>query len=282
MQEAFSDSVTATSWLEDVHDWIHRRAEDAGLRLAGPIDQRRVRPWSTQLVAPTDRGPVWFKANCPPMRFEAALHRRLAALSPADVPPPLAVDEDRGWILTLDRGVTLGDDHPPTVEDWTGVVGRVAGLQRLVVDDGETLLATGLPDCSPSTVADRFEQMVERLSDLADDHPAHLTASEHRALVDRAPQVKDAADTLAASILPVTLQHGDVHPWNTFLDGRLLDFGDAQWAHAVEVLVVPYGWVVSNSDLPWERILQAWGDVWSDVVGPRELRSPSKSPKSRP
>lgn len=272
MQEAFSDSVTATSWLEDAHDWIHRRAEDAGLRLAGPIDQRRVRPWSTQLLAPTDRGPIWFKATCPSMRFEAALHQRLATLSPGDVPPPLAVDEDRGWILMTDRGVTLGDDHPPTIEDWTALVGRVAGLQRLVADEEATLLATGLPDCSPTTVVDRFEQMLERLADLPGDHPAHVTDPERRALLERGPQVRQAADTLAASPLPVTLQHGDVHPRNAFLDGRLLDFGDAQWAHAVEVLDVPYGWVKSNSDLPWERILQAWGAVWSDVVGPRELR----------
>ncbi|WP_375001367.1 aminoglycoside phosphotransferase family protein [Aeromicrobium sp. CTD01-1L150] len=273
MRPAFSETVTSQEWLDEARSWVHARGEDAGLRLVGPIEQRRVRPWSTLLVAPTDQGLVWFKANSPSMSFEAGLHQLLAARRPHDVPAPLAVDTDRGWILTTDRGVTLGDDHAPTTQDWVDVVRTVASLQRGVAEEEASFLATGLPDCSPPTVPGRLDRMVDRLSELPSTHPAHLAASDRDALHARREDVVDAAGRLASSPLPTTLQHGDVHPWNAFTDGRLLDFGDAQWAHAVEVLNVPYGWVTSESDLPWEEILYAYGEQWADVVGARELRA---------
>ncbi|MGJ9413878.1 phosphotransferase [Aeromicrobium sp. CF4.19] len=274
MGDAFSEVVTSPAWLEQARSWIHARCEDADRRVAGPIEQRRVRPWSTQLVAPTDRGLVWFKANNPSMSFEAGLHRLMAAeLRPGDVPAPLAVDAERGWVLTSDRGVTLGDDHTPTTDDWCDVVRTVAGLQRGLVDHERAVLATGLPDCSPLTVPARLEQMVDRLAGLPAHHPARLSAAEVRALDDRRDDVVDAAQRLAASPLPTTLQHGDVHPWNAFTDGRLLDFGDAQWACAVEVLSVPFGWITHESELPWDDVLAAYAEQWVDLVGLRELRT---------
>ena len=86
MDQAFSQEVTSPGWLDEAHAWVHARAEEAGHALAGPIEQRRVRPWSTQLVVPTDRGRLWFKANCTSMAFEPALHDLLARVAP-DQPP---------------------------------------------------------------------------------------------------------------------------------------------------------------------------------------------------
>ncbi len=273
MGPAFSQTVTSRRWLDDARSWVHARCDEAGLRLTGPVEQRRVRPWSTLLLTPTDRGPVWFKATCPTMRFEAGLHRLLAELSPRDVPVPLAVDADRGWILSADHGATLGDDHPPTTEDWTGVLRTVAQVQQAVADEGARLLATGLPDCSPGTVPARFDRLLDALSDVPADHPSYLGEPQRAALAARRDDVVGAAERLAGSRVPVTFQHGDVHPWNAFTDGRLLDFGDAQWAHAVEVLNVPYGVIASDADVRWDDVLGAYAQEWCDVVGSRDMRA---------
>jgi len=43
---------------------------------------------------------------------------------------------------------------------------------------------------------------------------------------------------------------------------RLFDFGDSQWAHALESLVVPFGWITSLSQIPWEPVLAAYAAAW--------------------
>lgn len=271
MDQAFSRRVTSPDWLEQAHGWIHARAEEAGHALAGPIEQRRVRPWSTQLVVPTDRGRLWFKATCPSMAFEPALHALLADVAPDQVAAPLAVDVDRAWMLTTDRGETLGDSREPTLADWRGVMIATARLQRRLAGHRDAVLATGVPDCAPATVPDRFDALVERLASLPADHPSHVDAADAAALVARREPLLDAVARLSTSTVPVTVQHGDVHPWNAFSDLRVLDFGDLQWAHALEVLSVPYGWITTRSTLAWDDVLATYAEMWSDVAGPRDL-----------
>ena len=85
-------------------------------------------------------------------------------------------------------------------------------------------------------------------------------------------QVGEAADQLAASPIPLTFQHGDVHPWNVFVeDGMsLFDFGDAMWAFAFEAMSVPYGWIAAEKRLPWEPVRDAYREHWTDLVSIRE------------
>lgn len=273
MDQAFSRRVTSRDWLDDAHAWIHERAEEAGHVLAGPVEQRRVRPWSTQLVAPTTRGRLWFKANCTSMAFEPALHALLADVAPDQVATPLAVAPDRGWMLTADRGPTLGDSREPTLADWRGVLIATARLQRRLADRRVEVLATGVPDCAPATVPARFDALVERLAGLTADHPSHLDAATVHALAARRDALVEAADLLDASAVPATLQHGDVHPWNAFVDLRVFDFGDVQWGHALEVLSVPYGWITAQGEPDWDDVHATYAEMWSDTADPRTLRA---------
>ena len=98
---------TGTAWRAEAESWIRDRLATAGIAVTGPIEQPRVRPWSTQLVVPTDRGHHWFKENNPAMTFEAALVARLAELVPGRVLEPVAVAADRGWLLVPDGGRTV-------------------------------------------------------------------------------------------------------------------------------------------------------------------------------
>jgi hypothetical protein len=274
MDGPFSQVVASPEWRQQAQVWLEARLTESGHRLTGEAEQRRIRPWSTQLVAPTDRGPVWFKANCEAMAFEPEVQRVLSVLVADGVDAPVALERDRGWMLTADRGRTLRDRHEPTLEDWQAVVRLAATLQRRLAGSGPTLVAAGLPDCSPETVESRYETMVQRLSALPAGHPSHLGTSEAAALRARAGTVRRAVEELLAAPLPATFQHGDLHPGNVFaVDGglRVFDFGDAQWAHALEVLVVPYRWVTQLTRLPWSQVLDAYAEVWWDVLSRADL-----------
>jgi hypothetical protein len=56
---------------------------------------------------PTADDDLYFKANAPPHRFEAALVEVLTQLLPGQVPELPAVDPDRGWMLMRDGGTRL-------------------------------------------------------------------------------------------------------------------------------------------------------------------------------
>lgn len=277
---SFSGHVTSAAWRADVEAWVHDRVEEQGRRITGPLDQRRVRAWSTQLVVPTDAGPLWFKANCPSMAFEPALHDLLATLVPDEVDRPFAIDASRGWIMTTDRGTTLGDSHEPTIDDWCAVVATTAHLQREVADHRDEVLATGVQDCSPHTVPKRFERLLELFTALPPNHPTHVDADLEAELVATLPRLVDACEQIAVSPLPVTVQHGDLHPWNVFSTGepgagslRVFDFGDVQWAPAIEVLRVPHGVILAEDRLPWQPVRDAYVAEWSDVIDARSLHA---------
>ena len=85
MGELFSVRVASEAWRNEAHAWIEARLAEVGRGLTGEIEQRRIRPWATQLVVPTDRGTVWFKANCPELAHEVAVHETLSQLVPDEV-----------------------------------------------------------------------------------------------------------------------------------------------------------------------------------------------------
>jgi len=273
MARPFSERVVGDDWRQDAEAWILEQLEQRGDRLSGPIEQPRVRPWSTQLTVPTGAGRLWFKANAAALAFEPALQLELARLAPDSVDAPYAIHAERGWMLTRDRGVTLRETREPTVEDWQRVVVEVARIQQAAAPHRDRLLGAGLPDYSPPTVLDRFDRIVEIFSQHPADHPAHVDADLRLRLAGVRPAIADAVEVLANSRLPATWQHGDVHPNNVFAleDGsmRVFDFGDGQWAHAVEALCVPYGWITSLASIPWEPVLEAYADTWQ--VDPRDV-----------
>lgn len=276
MGPSWSESVGAPQWRSEAQEWIHDALAQQRITVNGRIEQPRIRPWSTQMTVPTSVGTVWFKANCAPNRFEARLQQTLAELVSGRVARPLAIDPVRGWMLTRDHGPSLGDRHEPTAEDWQEVVSQAARMQRELVDEGPALLATGLPDYSASTVPGRFDGLVERLAGLPVEHPSHLSGEQAARLEQARERVSDAAARVDESPIPATFVHGDVHPWNVFVDRErlmLFDFGDSQWAFALEELLVPYGWIVEKRVIAWEPVRDAYREHWSDLVGNREFEA---------
>lgn len=276
MQQSFAAQVRGRPWRDEAHDWVRAQLRRLGHTVTGEITQPRVRPWSTQLVVPTDAGRFWFKANAPALAFEPGLHAELARLVPHDVETPAAVDVGRGWILTADRGLTLGERHEPRLEDWRTVVALAAHLQRAVGNHGAELLASGLPDCAPGSVPERYDTLIGELSALPENHPSHLPPEGRAELEAGRGIVVEAVAALETAPMGATFQHGDLHPRNVFVvDGglRIFDFGDAMWSHPLEVLAVPWGWVTRLTSLPWSQVLDAYAAGWAEVLDRRTLES---------
>lgn len=273
----FSAEVTSTDWRDAATDWASSALAPLGARITA-VAQPRVRPWSTQLVVDAEQGGAaarfWFKANCRAQAFEPGLQAFLASVLPDAVAPPVAVDPDRGWMLTADHGATLKEargDAGATAGDWLEVVAEWALVQRALVDRGTEIAGIGVPDCSPETVPARFEVMLERVLALPAGHPSapdRATASDLRGARAR---VAEAASTLAGSGLPATLQHGDLHPGNVFATGadepgplRVFDFGDAQWAHPVEAILIPMA-VMEHGGLDPAPVEAAFRRAWAEA-----------------
>lgn len=273
MDQSWSEFVGTREWRRDAEEWIDNVLAQRGINVTGPIEQPRIRPWSTQLIIPTDLGTVWFKANCPGYAFEPGLQRTLARLLPDEVDAPLGADTSRGWMLTSDHGPSLGEIDEPTLAQWKDVVSKVAQMQRALVDHRDELLATDLPNHSPLTVPDRLDRLIERMTRLPADHPTHLEPELARRLEAARPAVVEATSLLDTSPIPSTFQHGDVHPRNVFVaDGRMrvFDFGDSMWSFALEAMSVPFGMIAASNSIEWAPVHDAYREHWTDLVTPRD------------
>jgi hypothetical protein len=117
-------------WLEQAAEWIRTETRRADIRVVGPIEQPHVCPWSTVLRFPTDHGTIFFKATAEETLYEAALTQALAGWRPDCLPDLVAVDTQRGWLLTRDGGEMLRAAIRPDKDPrpWRPVIELYADL----------------------------------------------------------------------------------------------------------------------------------------------------------
>lgn len=209
---------TDPHWLAEAHAWIRAHAE-----VTGPIEQPHVVPWSTVLRAPTLNGPVWFKANGPTQAHEARVSALLAEKRPDAVPPLLATDLDRGWMLMGDGGERLRDlvARERDLSGWLDVLPLYAGLQIDLAPQADELVALGAPDRRLALLPAQAAQIPELHEDL--------------------PAIEELSARLADYGIPETIQHDDLHDGQVFIrDGRPLvfDWGDACVTHPFLTMAV--------------------------------------------
>lgn len=263
--EPFSLKVASETWRSQAERWILDALARHEFEALGPIEQPRIRPWSTQLTVSTDHGKLWFKATCPSMSFEPALQQAMARLVPGAVREPLAIDVEQGWMLTVDHGQTLGDLRTPSVADWRLALAEAARVQRLLAEHHDELAALGLPEGDPEAVVARFDRLLDLHQRNDREDGTGIAPERADELRGRRPELVDACAVLAQSRVPSTWQHGDLHPWNMVetADGiTFFDLGDGMWSSAIEILAVPHGIVHEAGELDWAEIVTAWTEVW--------------------
>ena len=233
---------TDPTWRAEAEEWIREHLARLGMRAVGAIDQSHVYPWSTVMRVETQRGAVYFKANARTLRHEAALVRLLSDRRPDCVPPPLAVDLERGWILMADAGVRLREliDHEHALARWLDVLPLYGGLQIDLMPDPDRLVWLGVPDLRLDVLPRKYEAMLDDLRE--------LPPNDRRRLAESVTPVGDMCCELAAYGVPETVQHDDFHDGQVFVrDGRyvLLDWGDACVSHPFFTMAVTLEGVIS-------------------------------------
>lgn len=237
---AWSDEA----FLAEVTSWAERAATGCGIALTGEVEQPHLRPWSSTVRVGAESGDLWFKVNGCGTRHEAALLGALAQVEADLVPDVLAVDRRRGWSLMRDAGPVLRSVADPESqwEIWPAVLGRYAESQLRLADQPEAVLATGVALLTPEVLPGRLCALVEELSAVPTDDGG-LTEEDRTRLAARFAEYDDWCGEIAASGVPSSLQHDDLHSGNVCWGGaaesaRVIDWGDASWGFPLATMLV--------------------------------------------
>jgi hypothetical protein len=268
----FEVPAESTPWGEP--DWRERALawarEHAGAPVLG-VDEPRLRSWSITMRLRTSRGAVWFKANPPGTRFEAALGRALSEWVPGQVLTPLAIDAEQGWSLLPDGGTIMSDalDAAPDLTAWEELLRQYAALQRAVAPHVPEMLRIGVPDLRADTLPTWFDELLASAR--------VITGAQYATLRSARPQLLDWCGQLAASSVPATLDHSDLHENQVFVadDRRFVffDWGDASIGHPFTSLLVVFQVVAQRFGVEGlDRLRDAYLEPWTAEHPVAELR----------
>jgi hypothetical protein len=250
--------------------------KNQGLERTGPLGELRARPWSAVIHVPASGGGVYFKALPPALRYEAALTSTLAGWFPESVAPVLAVDNTRGWLLLPDAGTEAREAMTAAdlAATWPGILHKYATLQVGCASRVDELIASGVPDRRLRHLDALLEQAMAFAERGTRGASAPPHADELRRLEDALPFFRACGERLAASGLPETIQHDDLHPANVLVGkgGQFIfDWGTAAIMHPFVGLRMALGRVDDQFLSPIEgtpaevmpaltAYLKPWGD----------------------
>jgi hypothetical protein len=271
-------------------EWAHAVLGERGV--AGPAvpEVHHAEVWSTVWRLPTGVGTFWLKAGRP---GDGAVEQVLSALCRRWVVPPLAVDIQRGWLLTRDAGTTVAAYIDTGAELEPGMVCRMvadyATVQRHTVNYRHLFTAAGIAEVDPVHGTALARTHADTLARMPTSDPRHISGADHGDLEQAMPALADAARALAAGPVPMALDHGDLATRNILVprnDGRyrFFDFSDARWAHPFESLIMLLWecirrWRIPKSvdvldlrDPRIQNVLDSYLSAWADLASPEELR----------
>lgn len=281
---------TDPDWRTEHLAWAVTRLAEHGRHGDGEPEQR-ARPWSTVFRIPTDGGVAWSKANGRGPFHEGPLLEVFAAEGETAALLPLAVDAPRVWLLFDDGGPTLrtlvaqdGRNGDTDLGRWERILPVYAALQRRMESQVEALLAAGVPDERPSRLPEVLTRLLDTEAIWSRVDEADRAASEaaRRRLGDVVPRVADLVAELAASGIPPTVEHGDLHGNNIVLGGdglgepRFFDWGDAVVAHPFLTMTGTLGSIGHHAGIDaygpdLDRVRDAYLEAWTDIAPRSEL-----------
>jgi len=263
--------------LKEAEAWVDAALTAGGSRRTGKLETFRTRPWGVVLRADSSNGVVWMKEPRGATAFEVPLYWLLAECAPEAILVPLAVDEERGWVLLPDGGTSLGEraDGEELVHAMAKALSRYARLQRAVEPRVGDLRDIGIADMTPSAMPARFDEAVQAgeryvrsSGDPADAESLDRVAGHRATFLEWCEELADRPGG-------ASLDHNDLHPWNVLgspdrPEGlRFYDWGDSVIAHQFATALVPLGVIARLGPQSVERLRDAYLEPFADLA-PRE------------
>jgi hypothetical protein len=274
-RERYADLVWAQpEWLAMARAWAADR-----IAIKGEVEQVHLVPWSTVLRLPTAEGDHYLKAASVSGKYEPSLTVLLAEGFPDRIAEPVAIDAERGWMLTRDAGTRLREQMQSAADlhHWETLLPAYADLQIQLGPSADELLALGVPDTRLSAIPGLLDDLLDDHGALLLDLPEGLTSEELGRLRERLPEIAAMCGELASYGIPETIQHDDFHDGNVFVrDGRhiFFDWGDSCVSHPFHTMVVTLRSVAMRFDLePGGTELLRLRDAYLEPFGDGESLS---------
>jgi hypothetical protein len=232
--------------------WAEWVLADRGSPLTAPAEQVRTWNLSSLWRLPTGAGAAWLKVVPPFFAHEGAMLQRLPATV---VPPLIATDGPR---ILLDE-IAGEDQYFAPLERLVRMVPLLVDVQAQWADRVDELLAIGLPDWRPPSLAAMAERAVARTADQLDAETRATSADLISGLDDRFAAV-------ARCGIPDSLVHGDFHPGNVRGNDErlvLLDWGDCGVGHP---LLDQAAFLDRLSPTDGTEVRSVWSQLWRDAV----------------
>lgn len=280
----------SSSWLDSVQTWINRVCEAYQVEQTGRLERVDTTLGSTVLALTTQAGDLYFKAGAPTRQHEARLVATAAPFSGGRIQAPLAIESQRGWMLTPGAGIPLSHSTDRTPGMWRRALSEAAQLQLELSEHKETLseFADGM---LPTDVPYYLEDALALHASLPKDHPFHVSETDVEWLTSKAEVVTAAAAVLTESSLPMTLVQGNlgasqiIVPWSHRAPLVFLGWGGASIGHPFGILgpvldELTEGFGAEIDEEPVLSALNDYLDVWAafgsreellDLVGPAIL-----------
>lgn len=267
-------------WFAGAEKWLGERASEGGDTLSGPVEQAHARLWSCMLTAPTDRGPLYFKAVDPAFAFEASLTQALAARWPEHLPPVVAIDAERGWLLTAHGGRVVRDlvRGANGLTHWEGLLAQFAQMQIASAGEVEQLSALGVPDRRLARMPQLYREMAADREALRVGQPDGLSEAEWERAQAFAPAVEALCAELVECGLPDGLHHDDFGPGNVLLgstgDYIFFDWSDCAITAPLCSLFIPLRWarfLLDYDEATLGRMRDAYLEPWQAVASREKL-----------
>jgi hypothetical protein len=268
-------------WYDEAAAWMRAEAERLGTPITGAVEQVKTSFWACILRAETAHGALYFKASAPAFGYETALTEALAVRFPAYVPPVLAADLDRRWLLLADGGVSLRpavrETRDPSLME--AALRRFAELQRATAAQTETLLATGCPDRRLAALPAQFDALVADRDALLLGLPGGVPEAEYVRMRGFAPEMREMCARLAGYGIPETLHHDDFGAGNVLVGAddvyRFFDWGESAVTHPFCSLMIALRWaryLLDYDAATLDRLRDAYLAAWTERAPLAKLR----------